>query len=137
MNYKTLLKASLVSAVIMWMVAGVAHEILFEQFFADASHEGHKGPAVIFIAYCILALIMSYLFSICPRGQRWVVDGMKFGALMGVLWVFPHGLAMAAAHSQSISHELINGVWHIFEQCLGGLVIAYYFKDQIQKKLAH
>jgi len=132
MKVSMFIKAGFVSAFVMWIVAGIAHEVIFERFFADQTHESHKGPAAIFVAYCILALLMTYFYSIFPRRQKWLIDGVIFGAIIGVLWVFPHGLALAAAHSKSISHEILNGMWHILEQSIGGLVIAYIFNNQLR-----
>ena len=133
MTTKTFLQASIFSAVVMWVLAGIAHEVIFVNFFSDASHASHKGPALIFVAYCILSFIMTYLFSVCVKRDKLIVAGIKFGALIGVLWVFPHGLAMAAAHGESIVHEILNGIWHVLEQAVGGMAIAYIINRQLKR----
>lgn len=53
-----------------------------------------------------------------------MAQGAKFGALVGLLWVLPHGLAMAGAHGTSVVYVLKNSLWHVFEQGLGGAVFA-------------
>ena len=132
MTVKTFIKAALASAALMWVVAGVAHELVFVRFFNAAAEASHKGPAIILLAYCILGVLMTYFYSFYPKGRWFVSDGLKFGALIGVLWVFPHGLAMAAAHDESILHEIINGTWHLVEQGIGGVLIAFIFQRALQ-----
>jgi len=127
MKLKPLLTCTFASALTMWVIAGLAHEVVFARFFSDAAQQSHKGPFIILIAYCILGFLMSYLFFNFKKSDRYLFDGIKFGAIIGILWVFPHGLAMAAAHGESISHEVLNGLWHVFEQAMGGLVIGYLF----------
>jgi len=48
--------------------------------------------------------------------EKPVIEGLKFGALIGLLWVFPHDLAMAGAHGDSLSYVFKNAILHIVEQ---------------------
>ena len=43
--------------------------------------------------------------------------------VVGVLWVFPHTLSLAAAHGEPLLPTFTNALWHVFEQGLGGVVI--------------
>ncbi len=47
--------------------------------------------------------------------------------VIGLLWVFPHGLAMAGAHGDSISYVFKNAAWHVVEQGVGGIVIGLVY----------
>ena len=70
---------------------------------------------------------MSYLFSLTYSGGQPVIEGLKLGVLIGILWVFPHELAMAGAHGKSISYVFINGAWHVIEQGFGGIIIGFIY----------
>ena len=115
--------ATIVSAIAMFLIAGLAHEVIFEKFFADNTDAKHEGTGIIFLAYLILAIMMVYLFQNTRNGIQAGIPAFVFGAIIGLLWVFPHGLAMAGAHGESIGYEFINGSWHVVEQGLGGWVI--------------
>lgn len=86
------------------------------------------------IAYIILAFLMSIIYSWMNKSAKPIIDGLKLGVLVGILWVFPHGLAMAAAHGTSIPYEIKNTLWHIFEQGIGGGIIALVFIKMGRKR---
>ncbi len=127
MKLKDVIWTVVVSGVVMWLLAGLIHEVVLEQFFRDNTQVEHKGTAIIFVAYLILAGFMTYLYDRLPKGRKPLIAGLQVGALVGVLWVFPHGLAMAAAHGKSISYQVLNGGWHLIEQGLGGFLIAWMY----------
>ncbi|MDH5465119.1 MAG: hypothetical protein OEW60_05780 [Thiovulaceae bacterium] len=124
---KTNVMAMLLSALGMMMLAGVWHEVIMLKFYAKETGASHEGTAIIFLSYLILSFLMVVLYNQRKSYAQKLRDGIYFGALMGVLWVFPHELAMAGAHGESLSYVLINGVWHVVEQALGGFIIAFIF----------
>jgi hypothetical protein len=77
--------------------------------------------------YFILAFLMAYLYSTTNTGDKSWVKGIKLGVIIGVVWVFPHGLVMAATHDTSLVHEIKNTLYHIVEQGIGGTVVFYVF----------
>jgi hypothetical protein len=111
----------------MWLLAGLVHEVIFPKFFIDETEATHEGTGIILLAYIILGFLMSYLYSLAYKGGRPVIEGLKVGVLIGILWVFPHELAMAGAHGESISYVFINGAWHVIEQGLGGIIIGLVY----------
>lgn len=120
MNARMALPAFL-TALSMWVVAGLWHNLILPGLY-DSLHAEHDGIGVLAIAYVILAILMVYL---APRNlaeagpTRWFV----YGATIGLLWVFPHGLAMAGAHGGSLTYVFKNAAWHALEQGIGGLVL--------------
>jgi len=90
----------------------------------------------MFVAYLILAFLMSVIYSWTRKSAMPVVDGLKVGVLIGILWVFPHGLAMAGAHGTSVLYEVKNALWHIAEQGIGGVIIAFVFGKTGEKRNA-
>lgn len=134
-NWKRLLFTALIGGFSMWMVAGIWHTILAVHFYKNETNAEHEGLTVILIAYLILGLLMTHIYSKFHRSNT-TLEGFYFGAIMGIAWVFPHELAMAGAHSESISYVFKNGLWHIIEQGFGGMIISivYHYKKNSKAK---
>ncbi len=66
---------------------------------------------------------MSYFYLNSKEIRDSLIKGIKIGAIIGILWVFPHGLTMAAVHKSSISYEITNTLYHVIEQGIGGAII--------------
>ncbi|MFC2083516.1 hypothetical protein ACFLS9_00510 [Bacteroidota bacterium] len=134
MNPGKLTLAALVGGITMWLLAGLWHEFIAVRFYAEKTDATHEGTVIIFIAYIVLAILMAYMFSLGhKKGKRPAIEGLRFGILIGILWVFPHDLAMAGAHGESISYVFKNTAWHIVEQGVGGIIVALVFA-KFQKK---
>lgn len=121
-----LIIATLASGLGMWILAGLWHNLILP-LLNENIHPHHEGIGVMLAAYLILALIMSYLYSIIFKGKKAYLEGLKLGIIVGILWVFPHGLAMAGIHGTSIFYEIKNTLWHVFEQGTGGIIIALIY----------
>ena len=118
---------TLAAAAVMWAAAGIWHQLILAKFYAQATGATHEGTGIILIAYLILGALMSFLYSrisLGGRAGRPVPEGLKFGVLIGVLWVFPHELALAGAHGESLLYPFQNAAVHMVEQGLGGIAIA-------------
>jgi len=127
MSIKIFSIATLCAGITMWGLAGVWHEVITVSFYTREVAAEHEGIGIIFIAYLILAALMVYLYTIINNGNGRLGEGLKFGAVIGLLWVFPHELAMAGAHGESISYVFKNAAWHVVEQGFGGIVIAFVY----------
>jgi len=125
MTIKQFIIATLASGFIMWALAGIWHKLLAVAFYTRETHASHEGVGIILLAYLVLALIMVYLFPINKVADTPILTGMIFGAVIGLLWVFPHELAMAGAHAKPLTYVFKNAAWHIVEQGIGGIVIAF------------
>lgn len=124
LNTKQLIIATLASGFVMWALAGLWHKIVAVAFYTQETHASHEGVGIILTAYLILALLMAYLFPVSKLGTQPIATGLVFGSIIGLLWVFPHELAMAGAHGKPLGYVFKNAGWHIVEQGIGGLVIA-------------
>ncbi len=127
MNIKKLILATLAGSITMWILAGLWHELLMAKFYAGETEATHEGTGVIFLAYMMLSILMAYIYPLGYKGGRPAVEGLRFGIVIGLLWVFPHGLAMAGAHGDSISYVIINSAWHMIEQGVGGIIIGLVY----------
>lgn len=127
MNAKRLVLATLAGGVGMWALAGVWHQLILAQFYRAAAEATHEGTGIIFIAYLVLGVLMAYMYPLGYKGGRPAGEGLRFGILIGLLWVFPHELAMAGAHGGSIGYVFRNAAWHVVEQGAGGVLIALVY----------
>lgn len=123
MNMKKFLLATIAGGISMWIVAGIWHNIIMANFY-NKQHAEHEDIALLLIAYLVLAIFMSYLYPFFNKFKNRVLNGLLFGSIIGLLWVFPHDLAMAGAHDTSLLYAIKNGAWHMVEQGIGGIVIA-------------
>ena len=107
----------------MWGVAGVWHKLVMANFYSLATHASHEGTGIIFLAYLVLALFMVGLYAYGAPRRRPVLEGLLLGVVIGLLWVLPHGLAMAGAHDEPLPYVFKNAAWHGIEQGAGGIII--------------
>lgn len=107
----------------MWLVAGLWHELVAAHFYSPGTEDAHEGILLILGAYLVLAGLMTAAYQRLYLAGAPIMEGAKLGAFIGVLWVFPHSLALAAAHGDPLLYVAQNSAWHVFEQGLGGAVI--------------
>lgn len=132
MTVKKAAVATVTGGVAMWLLAGLWHLVLVPGFYAGragASH--HDGGWMIAVGYLLLAAVMAVIYPIGYRGGKPLIEGLRFGLLIGLLWVTPHALVRMGAHAGgeggSISYLLINGAWHLIEQGAGGIIVALIY----------
>lgn len=113
----------------MWLLAAIWHKLLMTQFYIEVTTATHEGTVIIFIAYLILAVLMLLLYPRKPWFRNNLISCLLSGAVVGLLWVFPHELAMAGANSEPLGYVFINAAWHMVEQGMGGIVIALFFRN--------
>lgn len=129
-----LLFSTLAGGLGMWIIAGLWHNLILPRF--DNNVEAHHdGLILMLVAYFILSFLMSYLYVISNRGGNPVIDGLTIGVIVGILWVFPHGLALAGAQNTSIIYEIKNSLYHIIEQGIGGIIIAIIYGKNMTKNI--
>ena len=126
-----LLLASLTGGLGMWIIAGLWHNLILPAVNENIEAH-HEGIGIMLIAYLILAFMMSYIYSLIDKGEKPLMEGLRLGIIIGIVWVFPHGLAMAGAHHTSIIYEIKNTFWHIIEQGVGGIIIAAIYGKNLR-----
>lgn len=119
--------SSIFSGFIMWVTGGLYHNLIMPAI-NENTHPHHEGLGITLIAYILLGLLMSYFYANSKEIGDSLRKGIKIGAIIGILWVFPHGLTMAAVHESSISYQFTNTLYHIIEQGIGGIIIFLTFK---------
>ena len=116
--------AAFVGATAMWILAGVWHEILARHLYEATERGPHQGVLLIFVAYVLLAVIMTFFLRHTRVSDNALIHGTVIGAVIGLLWVFPHEFSVAVAHGEPLDYVFVNGLWHVVEQGAGGAIIA-------------
>lgn len=112
----------------MWIVAGLWHNLLMANLYEEV-HAKHEGIGILLIAYVILSSFMTLLYPLFAK-KGTLPEAILWGAIIGLLWVFPHGLAMAGAHGEPLLYVFKNSAWHMVEQGVGGIVVYRILKRQ-------
>ena len=126
-NIKKFIISTVASGVGMWAVAGIWHNIIMQALYKE-THATHEGIGIMLVAYLVLGLIMAYMYPLGYKGGKIYLEGLRFGVIIGILWVFPHELVMAGAHhGKSIAYVFKNAAWHMVEQGIGGIIVALIY----------
>lgn len=132
-NIFKMIVSSFISGLTMWVVGGLYHNLIMPSV-NENMHPHHEGLGITLIAYILLGLLMSYFYQNAKDNKDSILKGIKIGVIIGVLWVFPHGLTMAAVHKTSISYQITNTIYHIVEQGIGGISIFVNYKFVMKKE---
>jgi hypothetical protein len=126
-DFKKLVFSTLLGGFGMWVVAGIWHNMIMANLYKDV-HATHEGIGLLLIAYFILALLMAYIYPLGYTGKSPWIEGLRYGLIIGLLWVLPHSVVRLAAHdNSSIVYIIKNSLWHMVEQGIGGIIIAVIY----------
>jgi hypothetical protein len=134
MNIKKFVLATLAGGAAMWLTAGAWHMWIMRHFYAVGHGAHHSGTGYIAVAYLVLGLLMAYMYPIGYKGGKPLFEGLRFGVLIGLVWVLPHTLAMLGAHGGSLWRVLINAAWHVIEQGIGGIIVGLIYGRAVMER---
>ena len=130
MNLGKFALATFVSAIAMIVLAALWHDVIMGDYYAlhSAVMREERQDLFVFLGMFLLALLMAYVY---PRGAgegSALSGGARFGAVMGFIYVLPHGLVLHGVY-ETLTTELllVDALWHVVEQGVGGVVIALIF----------
>lgn len=132
MNTKKYLLASVSAFVVMYLLSWPGHEVLIPMVVeSDPLESIYKSEPMmvgIMTAYLIVALIMSYMYPKGVEGDNIYRNGLRFGALIGILVSLPISLIFySIIDGFYFSHVITETIWHVIEGSAGGIVIAYIY----------
>ena len=130
MNLGRLVLATVAAMSAMAILAGLWHTWIMAEFYAENTTVAREQPLVGFLllGHFVLALLMSYVYPRGASGRSPVSEGARFGAVMGLIYVLPHGLILHAVQGTSTATLLlVDAIWHVVEQGVGGVVIGLVY----------
>ena len=111
-------------------VATIALHYFFKKMFMPEFYEEHflrgvtiSHPNFILIAYAALIFLMSFAYPYYYRGGFPVLEGMKFGLVIGLLW---RGLFLLVEYGNGVIDSdmvIVDGGWHMLEEGVTGIII--------------
>ena len=130
MNTKKMVIALFASFIVMFLLAGLWHMVIMADLYSGP--KTLEEPMLHFIAlgYFVLALIMTYIYPKGYKGGKPVIEGLKFGILMGLLWILPLNLVLYGVMGGSGTVIIVDVIWHVVEQGIGGIVIGLVYGSQ-------
>ncbi len=131
---KKLFLAAIAGAVTMFVVGGLTHLVIFKDLLlslkgsvVDINRPEPLLPVTI-LALIILGLIMSYMYPKGVEGNDKIMQGLKFGVIISLLWFLPCNLIEYSMTTVlSLQSILFDAVLHAIEQGLGGVAIALVY----------
>ena len=132
MDGKKLIYSTLASFAVMWIISGIWYMVVMMDYYEEAMAGVYNASAIleepnllfIAIGYLIYALIMAYMFPIGYKGGSAVTEGLKFGAIVGVLITVPMTFINIGLLSADAGPAMIDALYQIAEKAIGGIVIA-------------
>ncbi len=134
MDLKKLLIGAVLAFAVMFPLAYLWHAVLMADFYQSNTGEigavDRETPKIFFIGlgYLSLSLVMAYIYPKGAEGDSHIMDGIKFGAIMGFLWIVPLSSVLYGA-TLITSKTLVfgDGLYHIVEGAIGGALIAMVY----------
>ena len=122
--------SKLIAAVGAWAVMfGLSflwHEVLMAAYYAAILPSVARAEpiiGVIALGYLITAVVMTLLYPVGYKGGSGMTEGLRFGAVIGLLWWLPANVVLSGVYETTLTSGLVDGVWHIVEGAAGGVVI--------------
>jgi hypothetical protein len=130
MNVRKLVLGALVVVIVAFALSGLWHTVLMGDFYASAAGDAAREQPLlgsVFLGYVVVAFIMAYLYPKGYEGGSPVAEGLKFGAIIGLLWWFPTQLVLYGAMEGPFSLVLVDGGWHVIEEGVAGIALGWIY----------
>jgi len=114
-------------ALAAWMVMGLLSIIWHLVLFSDLYNNGNCNIPIAALAYFMLSLLMTYAYPIFYKGGSPVIEGLKFGIFIGLIWILPLHILQLSIERVDLNMMLVDDPWHAIEQGIGGIVIALVY----------
>ena len=133
MDYKKFSMAVGGSFLAMFILGSLWHPLLMKNFYEKYGGDSMLAePNLLFIilGVLILAVLMAYLYPQGYKGGSPLKEGLRFGVLIGLLAVLPFSVVMIGVMGTSKTLVLVDALWHLVEQGVGGIVIGYVYRSK-------
>ncbi len=117
----------------MFIPGGLWHMLIMHNFYEKyGGDSGLAEPNMLFIilGVLILAALMAYIYPLGYKGGSPLKEGLRFGVVIGLLWILPYNVIMIGVMGTAKTLVVVDALWHIFEQGIGGIVIGYVYRSK-------
>ena len=130
MNRTKMLYAWLAGGAGMLILGFLWHRVIMGGFYDEhGAAVMREEPKMLFIilGVLVLAFLMAYAYPLGYKGGSPVIEGLRFGALMGLLAFLPFNLILYGAFNITLAGALVDAGWHVVEEGVGGVIIAMVY----------
>ena len=130
MNAGKLLTSAAVAFVAMFVLSYLWHEIIMADYYASNTPQLTRDEFIVPLiaaGYVVLAIVMAYMYPLGYKGGSAMVEGFRFGAVVGVLVWLSTNLVYTAIWNYPMGTALVDSAWHVVEEGIGGMAIALVF----------
>jgi len=127
---KKFVSTTLATGLAMFLLGGAWHMGIMGDFYREhSSNPNEPILGFIILGYLVLAAIMTYVYPLGENKKEvaWM-DGLRFGVIVGLIWVTPHAIILIGAEAVAPISVVVDGLWHLVEQGIGGIVLATVFR---------
>jgi hypothetical protein len=116
----------------MFILSGLWQRVILKSFYTEHLTATLAEPNILFIVlgYLILAALMAYLYPLGYKGGSPLKEGLRFGIIIGLLWYLPFNVIMIGVVGKSGTLIVVDGLWRLVEQGVGGIVIGYFYRSK-------
>ena len=130
MNGKKWFLAGLAGFVVMFLLSGLWYMVIMAGFYqthGEAVNREQLDFLFIVLGYLVMAFLMSYIYPIGYKGGSPAKEGLRFGVLIGLLVWLSSNLTLYGVYNVTLSATLVDSIWHVVEEGIGGIVIAFVY----------
>jgi len=132
MDFKKFSMAVGGSFIVMLFLGWLWHRVILGDFYMEHLKSPLAEPNMLFIAlgFLILAALMAYLYPLGYKGGSPLKEGLRFGVVIGLLWFLPINVIMIGVVDKPGILVVVDGLWRLVEQGIGGIVIGYIYRSK-------
>lgn len=82
--------------------------------------------AIMLLVYLILGFVMAFIYPIGYKGGNPVIEGLRFGFLIGLVWSLPM-IMLWTVWTLPTKLIWVDSLWHFVEKIIAGVVIAIVY----------
>jgi hypothetical protein len=130
MNARRFVLAGLAGFVAMFLLSLVFH--LSVDDFLDAAFSSNMlrpdaNIVSVVLGYVVAAFLMAYIYPIGYKSGKPIMEGLRFGLLMGLLITLPVVFDYYGILDLPFAATWVDALYHVVEKIVGGVVIALVY----------
>jgi hypothetical protein len=129
MDFKKFSMAVGGSFIVMSFLGWLWHRVILGNFYMENISSSLPEPNVLIVllGFLILAVLMAWMYPHGYKGGSALIEGLRFGVIIGLLWFLPINVIMIGVVGKSGTLVVVDGLWRLVEQGIGGIVIGYIY----------